>query len=366
MDIKFVPLQEGNRNQWNEFCWISKDAWFRHTTYFMDYVNNCRWEHKADNLSFFVYLNGEAIAIAPLMVQPIYNNWEFNEYAIYDANIPFPAFKEVKQNVSKKDISKAIFEYIDGMTNGYNVAYGRFFIDPLTDQILHPQTNYFSFTSFGYTDYPVSSNILSLNHGEDDILREMRKGHKADVKYALKSNYSVDIYGSDNITREIFMIFKEIHLLDSGRQTRPDESWENMFEWVNRNNAILFLEKIPGVDQYVSGAIVLTYKNKAFYGYAATMPGFEGIRALGHYIQWEIIKELKRKKIDYYDVGWHYSQGFSQKIASAKEAHISRYKAGFGGQIFPVFRGEKVYDKDYFIKLYQEKIDKFCEVNFHA
>jgi hypothetical protein len=364
MNIEFILLSEENKDKWNEFCLKSNDAWFRHTTYFMDYIKNCRWENKADNLSFFISLNGEIIAIAPLMIQPIYNRWEFKEFAMYDTNIPSPAFCETKQNINKKDITKSIFEYINSLAIDNNVAYSRFFVDPLTDKILHPIEHYFSFSSFGYTDYPISSNILLIERDEESILREMRKGHKADVKYAMKMGYFVDIYDSTNITEETLLLFKEMHKQDAGRQTRPDESWTDMLQWIKNGYAILFLEKIPSTDQYVDGALVIIYNNKAYYGSSATAPGFEGIRAIGQFIQWEIIKELKRKKIDYYDIGWNFSQGFSQEIASAKETYISKYKAGFGGQPYPLYRGEKVYNKEYFIDLYNYKVNRFSEIKF--
>jgi len=366
MNIEFIPLQEQSKNRWNEFCEKSDDAWFRHTTHFMDYIRNCRWEHKAKNFSFFVSLNGELIAIVPLMIQPIYNQWECKEFAMYDTNIPFPAYIETKQNINKKDINKLIFEHIDNIATDNSVVYSRFFIDPLTDQILQPKEQHFSFSAFGYTDYAISSNILTLKDDEENILRDMRKGHKADVKYAIKMDYNVDIYDRTNITEEKLLLFKEMHKQDAGRQTRPNESWGDMLEWIKSNHAILFLEKIPGSDQYVDGALVITYKNKAYYGSSATMPGFENTRGLGHFIQWGTIRELKRKGIDYYDIGWNFSQGFSQEIASAKESYISRYKAGFGGTIYPVYRGEKFYQEDYFIKLYRDRVKSFCETKFRS
>jgi len=44
-----------------------------------------------------------------------------------------------------------------------------------------------------------------------------------------------------------------------------------------------------------------------------------------------------------------------------KEIDIARFKRGFGGFTVPLFRAEKYYDKKYFLKTYQDRINKFSD-----
>lgn len=362
MNFEIMPLTKERYDEWNRFCLESDSAWFRHTTWFLEYVQNCRFDKKSKNLSFGIYCDNNLSAIAPLIMQTIYAEPELFEFAIGDTNTPFPAFDNSLHPNNKKDIVKIIFQEIDRLAKENNVVYAKFFIDPLTEEILDNRQRINHLPRFGYHDTSLSTNIISLSLPEEELFGNIRKGHKADIKTATKNGFVVDILSQENISAQCFQIYKNLHLLAAGRKTRPDESWDNMFEFINKGYSILALAKEPNNNQYVAGTFIITYKGKAYYGSGAIHPEFEKIRGVGHLLHWEAIKYLKKRRCNYYETGWNYYPAISQEVASEKELNISLFKAGFGGEAFPLFRGEKFYSREYLAKTYSKRIKKFIAI----
>ncbi len=343
-DLEIINLKEEKYEEWNRFCLESNSAWFRHTTWFLEYAQNCRFDGKSKNLSFIVQQNDNIMAIVPLIMQTVYDEPDIFEFAVVDTNIPFPAFANNLQHDNKKNIMRIIFEEIDRLAKKNNISYSRFFFDPLTENILQSKQKANPLPKFGYHETSLSTNIVDLSLSENELFKNMRKGHKADIKNAMKNNLVVETFFNENITEEIFRTYKELHFLAKGRKTRPEESWHNMFEFLKDGYLVLFLEKKQNNNQYIAGILVITYKKKAYYGSSAMRPEYEKVRGVGHLLQWEAMKFLKREGFRYYELGWNYYPILSQESIGKKELNISFFKSGFGGDIYPLFRGEKFYD----------------------
>lgn len=361
-NIRFMQLDKNMENLWNDFCLNSDTAWFRHTTWFLEYALNCRFDKKSKNLAFMVYQDNIPVAAVPLIMQTISDEPEILEFALGDTNIPFPAFTGTLSSDNRKNFTKIIFGEIDRLAEENGVSYARFFFDPLCVEILSGNQVYNSILKFGYHETSLSTNIISLDISETEIFSNIRKGHKADIKTAIKNCYTLDFFAQENISQEAFNIYKNLHLTAAGRKTRPDESWDLMFEFIKDGFSVLVLERVNG--EYVAGALVFTYKNAAYYGSGATHPDFERVKGIGHLLQWEIIRYLKKRGYRYYETGWNFYPVLSQEVVSDKELNIAFFKSGFGGEIYPLFRGEKFYNKEYFKRKKWTLIEKYCNTFF--
>ncbi|MEM7816746.1 MAG: GNAT family N-acetyltransferase [Candidatus Aenigmatarchaeota archaeon] len=358
--MEIIYTDKINWQEWNNFCLHSSSGWFRHTKWFLDYVIDCRFDKKSKNLSFAIKENNKIVAIVPLIIQTIYNEPDLFEFAIGDTNTPYPAFDNYIYLDNKKNITKAIFLEIERLAKENKVSYVRFFLDPLCDDILEKKQIYNPLPKYGFCDTSLSTNIINLTISEEDIFSRIRKGHKADIKTAIKNCFVVDIFDKENITEEKFKIYKNLHYLASGRKTRPDESWEDMFRFIKEDYAILALERKDKSFEYIAGIFVITYKQKAYYGSGATHPNFEKIRGIGHLLHWEVIKYLKNRRYKYYEIGWNYYPIISQETIDQKLLGISHFKSGFGDTIYPLFRGEKFFSKEYFMKIYKKRLDNYA------
>jgi len=70
---------------------------------------------------------------------------------------------------------------------------------------------------------------------------------------------------------------------------------------------------------------------------------------------------MNQKKYKFYELGWQYYSPTLSNFPTEKEIDIARFKRGFGGFTVPLFRAEKYYDKKYFLKTYQDRINKFSD-----
>jgi lipid II:glycine glycyltransferase (peptidoglycan interpeptide bridge formation enzyme) len=209
----------------------------------------------------------------------------------------------------------------------------------------------------GYQDTTISTNILLLNGDEDALYRNFRKGCKSDIKTAQKCGFKIFVIDKTNYEAKYFDSYRAIHFEAAGRQTRSDESWEKQRSWLQSGTAILGVEEKDG--QTVSAAFVNTYKNRAYYQSCATLPSFEREVGIGHVMQWEIIRHLRKNGFTHYEIGWNYYPNISQEVADPKLLGISRFKGGFGADLFPLFRGERFGTTDYMKMVYAQRLTNY-------
>lgn len=359
--LKIVSASRISATTWDNFCLNSPTAWFRHTSKFLRYTTEISFEKKINDISFAVLKEDELAAVVPLIFQPINGHSELFEFAMGDTPIPYPAFR-VATFSEASQVFKVIFQEIDRLAKEFHLASARFFIDPLSDSILTCHQRYNPFMKFGCHITDTTTNVIVLKDNEQNILNKMARGHRTDIIFAAKQEYVVEIFDTLNITREIFSIYQNLHLRAAGRKTRPDESWESMFNWIRGGNALLSLIRKQGGKVYLSGILVITYKNKSYYGSGATDPEHEKIRGLGHLLQWETIKYMIKHGITHYEIGWNAYPIISEDVASPKEINIAHFKSLFGGDVIPLFRAEKYYDREYLKAKREELTEKFIQL----
>jgi len=71
---------------------------------------------------------------------------------------------------------------------------------------------------------------------------------------------------------------------------------------------------------------------------------------------------MKKRGLSFYEIGLQQYGILPHDFPDTKQLNISHFKKGFGGFTVPLFMGEKYYDKEYFLKTYQERIYKFGEL----
>lgn len=322
--MEIERLTQENLEEWDDFAKNSDTAWFRHTSAWQKYSMCCRFDSDSKNYSFFVKQNREIVATVPLITEYNYENRSEQRFAFYGDYTPLPAFKN-DCGINKKALKTAINEEILRVARENNVTSGIFCIDPLIEKTYQNDFVLFDMMGDGGKLHVTTTNIADLRLEEDVLLREMRKGHKAAIKQALKKDgYRVDIFDDTNVTKEILLKFKEIHKIDAGRQTRTDESWDCMYEWILAKNAVLVMLYVDEIGDYCSGLFAITYKKGVYYGSFSTTDS-KILNGLGGYImQWRTILYLKAHGYETYDIGRNIYNTDNLKL---KE--IAKYKRGF-------------------------------------
>lgn len=326
--MEVIYLTEENQPIWENFAAKSDMAWFRHTVDWLKYSACCRFDSNTVNVSFMVRQSGKIQAIVPLLVEYDYENPSTNVFAMYGDYTPLPAYAN-ESDIDRGKVDEFIWEEIRKIADKYHVTKAKFMVDPL---IKYPYFNdfaEFNLLEKGFQLEFTTTNVVDLTLDIDVILRKMRKGHKAAVKQVQQQGgYHVDIYDADTITPEQMQKFKQIHITDAGRQTRTDASWECMYRWITSGKACLALLYLDKKQDYAAGALIMQYKDAAYYASFATTDSYMLNGHCGQAIQWEIIKYLKERGYSRYETGRNYFAD-SQYADDPKRMEISKYQRGY-------------------------------------
>lgn len=354
--LEFVPFNKIDSGQWDDFCLISDDAWFRHSSAGIKFCLGA--DSLNENLSFGIFENNKLLAVMAIVKQLIAGEKDLYEFAMTGTPTPGPAFNNELSEKQKNKILAAIFKEVDKIARDRNVAYSKFFIDPLSAGFLDKPNNYNPFLKLGCNDISLTTNIVDLSLTEEELFKKIRDTYQDEIKSAAGSGLSVIFFDENNIDAKVFEIYKNIYFSAAGREVGNVSRWNATFQLIKQGNAVLALEKNKDGES-VGGVIFFTYKNNAHYASGATIPDFKKKRGIGHLSQWEIIKYLKVHNFGHYELGWNFYPVISDKVHSQKEINISLFKSGFGGKVLPLFRGEKFFSAEYLRKKKAALTDKY-------
>jgi len=342
--MEIIKLTKDTYDEWDEFADRSDDAWWYNTTQHLNYILNYKPENKSVSKSFMVYRNKELVATCSLIK-------EGSEFSFGGDYGPTPAFANGLTEKEERKIIKFVFNQIDKLAKENNIKRIKMRFPVLSESFdLH---NYL--IEYGYLDTSISTNIINLLLFPQQLRANFRHGHDYDIDKASKVLKS-RVYDKNNITKDIFDKYKYLHFIASGRKTRPDKTFDILYD--NIKNGYAFLVGALLNDSFVSFAYFTAYKECVYYGSSCNKPNVD--LPLAHFVQWEAIKYMNTKyKI--YEIGWQQYGNTLSDFPSQKEINIGRFKRGFGGYTVPLFRGEKYYDKDFFLKIQKERINRYVE-----
>lgn len=355
MQAEIVPFAQIDRDEWDAFCRESDSAWYFHTAERIAYALDMAPEERrrSTNHSFALRDGSTFLAIVPLVAEIDAHGHSQITYA--GLNTPYPAFVNGITARVQKQLTRYIFQAVFALPH---IRYVNYFVTPLTEAVLQRDLCVNPLPAFGFHDTSLSTNILALaGKTEHELFSGFRKGTKSDIKTAERNGYRVTVVDAGGIDREVFARYRDIHFHAAGRQTRPDSTWEAMYQRIKSGRALLALCR--NAQHSAAAVLVTTYKQKALYASAATRPEFGGERGIGHLLQWAIIRQLVRQGYTHYELGWNWSPNISQEVADAKMLGISRFKAGFGSRTYPLFRGERCFAEEYMRALVSERITEY-------
>jgi hypothetical protein len=348
MDI--ISLTPDCYEDWDAFSLGCDHAWFWHTTAWLDYTLAYRPDLTPASKSFMVVDGGQVQAICPLILEEFPTGGDGNgvrEFSFGGGFGPPPAFSTQTQDDPrvKQAVADACFDQIDELAREFNVGRVSFAIPPLAKSSWDSQVSPENWLARrGYADVSIHTQVIDLSLTPTDLLGGMRKGHRSDVKRGSKQMEIVAL-GADEISRDQFDQYQALHQLAAGRVTRPQSTFDSMFEWIKSGNGALICAKYDG--DFVAFALLTVYKDGAYYGSSCTHPDYARTQA-GHGIQWRAMEWLREHGVHRYDLGWQQFGPLPYDFPTDKELAIAHFKRGFGGDTVPFFRAEKFYSTAYY------------------
>lgn len=201
------------------------------------------------------------------------------------------------------------------------------------------------FYDLGFRESPMHSSAyeatwrLDLNPSEEQLLKDMRKTTRYLIK---KTSENIDIEIVKSSEPEDILAYQELTGEVSKRQRFvpfSDGLIKNEFEAFSKYNQALFIfGKYKG--EIAAGALIIFWQGVAFYHQAASIGKFSKF-SIPYLLQWEAIREAKRRGCSVYDF-WGFTD--PRKFPSHPWAGPSLFKMGFGG-----FKTEYVKTQDFII-----------------
>jgi len=343
--------------QWDDFCLQSDEVWFWHTSCWLRYILNYKPDLKPESKSFMIIKDKKIAAICPLVLE---NHQGVKEFSFGDDYCPAPALANFLTPREKQKITKLVFEQIDELAKENGIKRARFRISVLGKGATETENQKFNFLmKFGYLDNSLNTQVLDLRKPLEELRLQVRHGHDSDIDRAAKT-LKTEIFDQKNITEKIFKEYVDLHQQAAGRKTRPQATFDLMLEYIKNGNGFLVGAKKD--KSFVGFSFFSMYKNNVYYGSSANDRELEKTLPISHLIQWAAIEWMNKKEIQFYEFGWQRYAPTLSNFPNAKEINISKFQRGFGGFTLPIFRGEKYYDKDYFLKTYQERIKKYGDL----
>lgn len=171
---------------------------------------------------------------------------------------------------------------------------------------------------------PRFTRVIDLTQSIDALCAARRRRFKNLIAWGEK-NLSIEFMTSENVDPDIFERCRQLHISESGRETRSRESWDRQLDRVRSGEAYVSLARMAG--EIVSfGYFTHTRSLALYYSSASRRDLFE--KPIFHAPLWKSILRAKEIGCRWFEVGGLLFTGVG---GSLKKDRISHYKSGFGG-----------------------------------
>jgi hypothetical protein len=356
MEITFYS--ETIAKNWDDFVMRNDDAWFWHTTDWMLYCLNSQFGVTTVNKSFCLRENKKIVAIVPLVVEnKVVDGKEMVEMFYGGWPTPVPVI-EISKNQNKKDrIYKYVFDRIDNIANENNAQRSVFRIYDAYSSYKKGNIVYNFTMRHGFIDVSLNTQVIDISLKKENLLQSFSESSIRNINKA-EDLLAVEFYDSENISRGKYDMFKTFYFRIAGKITRPNECLEVLYRLILKG--VVFLAFALYNNSLVGVQMVIHYKSGAYYLLSAVEKEFNYC-SIGHFMQWNVMKYLRDKDIDYYEIGIQQYGNTLYDFPDEKDIGISEFKRRFGGVTVPLFTGEKYYVKKFFKKIWQKRIDSYIE-----
>ena len=142
-----------------------------------------------------------------------------------------------------------------------------------------------------------------------------------------QKNLDIFYVNKENPDRGAFDSYQNFHLETAGRQTRPQASWDVMFETVAHGQGELIMANLEG-NGLVAGCLCIDGSTTTRY-VSGVFERSLFQHPIGHFPMFESILRAKQRRQLYFDLG----EIEDRPELSEKERNIARFKKGFTSRV---------------------------------
>lgn len=332
-----VPYSPAQRETWQQLCRTSPDAWFWHTRDWCDYTAVYQATAIAADTSFLVLDGGQPVAVAPCMAlvpsAPGGARLTLGNYPV-----PWPAFHPDLGKKERREAERLAYAGYDELAlsrglasiDSFGVVQARSFF-----RASFPPANLP--LRYGYSGSVFDTHVIDLAAPADELLRDVRKGHRADIKRGARGFRIHRFF--QQISDQEFAAYQALHALAAGRVTRAQSTFDDMRRWIREGTGLLVGAERDG--QWAGFVYFLVFQKGACYASACNHPEVSATEAVGHALVWEAILACRDAGVELLEMGEQTYDVPGATPEMAKLAAISRFKRGFGGVAAPRYLASK-------------------------
>lgn len=345
MDI--LPLTEDRRSAWDALCLESPDAWFWHTSGWLDYNVAYRPDLEPRNMSFLLKEGNRILAAVPLLLERHQEHGRaWKKFSFGGGWLPAPILAEGLTEEQRDDLFERVFAVIDDLALELGAVHAAFWVPGLAARQLHPPYSAANpMLRYGYLDVSLATRVIGLRVSEAALWEGLRRNHRRSIEKAADS-LRVKIHAAPGVTREKFEEYRRMHSLAAGRVTRPAKTFDLMWGWLSEGKGFL-AEALDSSGRGVGYELYMDYRGSVYGMSAANDPDAERARAVRPVIEWEALRWMRSKGFEFYEIGVQQFGALPYDFPDAKSVSIGHFKYGFGGFTAQHFRAERFFSREY-------------------
>lgn len=349
--LRVDPLSPQLEPAWDEFASSSEEAWFWQTTLWIHWASEIAGGAFVGGRSFLIRSAREILAVCPVNIE---QRGEDRTFSFLGEPIPAPAFKNGLDPAEREHALRLYVQTVEDMARQEDVTYVSVKM-PFTEPRQSTPWAVNPWLRFGYFDLPYLTQVVDLRRSEDELWDDVRKGHRSDVKRAAQRAV-VRIWDASTLSKEKYSQYQALHAKDAGRTTRSQRTFDMMEGWIRSGYAVLAETQLEG--QPAAFAVVIHYKTGAYYGSSCRDPELAAFPG-SHLLQWEVMRWLKQRGCELYDLGMQYAglQWFC--VPTPKELSIAGFKRGFGGRTVPMVIAERFFDGEALRRRFDARVREY-------
>jgi len=337
MEFKICYYKDLTNEQWDNFVTQVDIASYYHSWQWLNYCS--KFLNIKEHCSFVLLNdNGAPIAICPLAITTNPGK-HINEISFSGIPAGIPAINENNPSLRRKILSY-IFTFIEDYAKKYEVMNIKMIYHSLNRAFCQKefasQQYSFELLRYGMHYYVNNSSVINLNLCQEKLSENLSKYHRRHIMRGAKKGIYVKVFNqlyNKEESRQYFNQYQKIHLLTAGKMTRPQETWDEMYNGLLKGCASLFVAFVK--DTPISYLYCGEFSLMAFGWSQVNVAEYEEEYSPRHTIEWEAILYYQNQKFNFYEVGEIFYKPQFFYLASEKEKSISILKERFGGFLVP-------------------------------
>jgi FemAB family protein len=263
--------------------------------YYIEYYEGNDLETK--DFSIIISHQGEQIAIWPFMIrvklENVYELVSGGSYLIQPLVVHMAgetirikiekiAFLIAKEFAAKNNVTEWLTESI------FQNQFGLSQWDKLSTESAHKIDTKFSW-------------FHNLSNEDQSIKSQLRKGSRSSVQAGI-DYWLTSTMDTNNIDKNIWSEFENLHLKVSGRKTRSQKTWDLQLEQIVNGEAILVYGRDPKNFILIGAALFVHTKHESLYAVAAYVRD-ELPMPISHAIQYVAMEYMKNNGVYWHKIG---------------------------------------------------------------